>query len=93
MGAPAGLKLNYAFNNMLGKFFLYHIHLWWTFLIFMTPVMDFAFEVLLLFGRLGITFQISIASDFLALISFHTYCIYVYAARYESIIVSMLVRL
>lgn len=86
MGAPAGLKLNYPFNNMLGKFFLYHIHLWWTFLIFMTPVMDFAFEVLLLFGRLGITFQISIASDLLALISFHTYCIYVYAARYESII-------
>lgn len=81
MGAPAGLKLNYAFNNMLGKFFLYHIHLWWTFLIFITPVMDFAFEVLLLFGRLGITFQISIASDLLALISFHTYCIYVYAAR------------
>ncbi|KAF7392843.1 hypothetical protein HZH66_008676 [Vespula vulgaris] len=93
MGAPAGLKLNYAFNNMLGKFFLYHIHLWWTFLIFMTPVMDFAFEVLLLFGRLGITFQISIASDFLALISFHTYCIYVYAARLFNIQLNALISL
>ncbi|KAK2576274.1 hypothetical protein KPH14_005640 [Odynerus spinipes] len=93
MGAPAGLKLNYAFNNMLGKFFLYHIHLWWTFLIFMTPVMDFAFEVLLLFGRLGITFQISIASDLLALISFHTYCIYVYAARLFNIQVNALTSL
>ncbi|KAG7210430.1 hypothetical protein KM043_011962 [Ampulex compressa] len=81
MGAPAGLKLNHALNNILGKFFLYHIHLWWTFLIFMTPVMDFAFEVLLFLGRLGITFQISIAADLLAIISFHTYCIYVYAAR------------
>lgn len=81
MGAPAGLKLNHALNNMLGKFFLYHIHLWWTFLIFMKPVMDFAFEVLVLFGKLGITFQIAIAADLLALVSFHTYCIYVYAAR------------
>lgn len=81
MGAPAGLKLNYSFNKMLGKFFLYHIHLWWTFLVFIKPVMDFAFEVLLLFGRLGVTFQISIAADILALVSFHTYCIYVYAAR------------
>ncbi|KAI4482825.1 hypothetical protein M0804_008678 [Polistes exclamans] len=93
MGAPAGLKLNYAFNNMLGKFFLYHIHLWWTFLIFMTPVMDFAFEVLLLFGRLGVTFQISIASDLLALISFHTYCIYVYAARLFNIQLNALTSL
>lgn len=81
MGVPAGLKLNHALNNMLGKFFLYHIHLWWTFLIFMKPVMDFAFQVLVLFGRLGITFQIAIAADLLALVSFHAYCIYVYAAR------------
>lgn len=32
MGAPAGLKLNNAFNNMLGKYFLYHVELWWLFL-------------------------------------------------------------
>ncbi|XP_012171651.2 uncharacterized protein LOC100642225 isoform X2 [Bombus terrestris] len=81
MGVPAGLKLNHALNNMLGKFFLYHIHMWWTFLIFMKPVMDFTFEVLVLFGKLGITFQIAIAADLLALVSFHAYCIYVYAAR------------
>lgn len=81
MGAPAGLKLNHALNNIMGKFFLYHIQLWWTFLIFSKPLMDLAFKVLLLFGKLGITFQISIAADLLALVSFHTYCIYVYAAR------------
>lgn len=81
MGVPAGLKLNHALNNTMGKFFLYHIHLWWTFLIFSRPLLDLAFEVLLLFGRLGITFQISIVADLLALVSFHTYCIYVYAAR------------
>lgn len=83
MGVPAGLKLNHALNNTMGKFFLYHIQLWWTFLIFSKPLLDLAFEVLLLFGRLGVTFQISIVADLLALVSFHTYCIYVYAARYE----------
>ncbi|XP_034935223.1 phosphatidylinositol N-acetylglucosaminyltransferase subunit Q [Chelonus insularis] len=81
MGSPAGLKLNYSFSKILGKFFLYHIHFWWLFLVSIKPVMDFFFEVLLLFGRLGITFQIAIAADILALVSFHAYCIYVYAAR------------
>lgn len=32
MGSPVGLKLNKAFNTMLGKCFLYHIELWWIFL-------------------------------------------------------------
>ncbi|XP_070172718.1 phosphatidylinositol N-acetylglucosaminyltransferase subunit Q [Polyergus mexicanus] len=81
MGVPAGLKLNHALNNSMGKFFLYHIQLWWTFLTFLKPLLDLAFKVLLLFGRLGVTFQISIIADLLALVSFHTYCIYVYAAR------------
>lgn len=81
MGVPAGLKLNHVLNNSMGKFFLYHIQLWWTFLTFLKPLLDFAFKILLLFGRLGITFQISIIADLLALVSFHTYCIYVYAAR------------
>ncbi|XP_032683294.1 phosphatidylinositol N-acetylglucosaminyltransferase subunit Q isoform X2 [Odontomachus brunneus] len=81
MGAPAGLKLNHTLNNTMGKFFMYHIQLWWTFLIFSKPLMDLAFKILLLFGRLGVTFQLSIAADLLALVSFHTYCIYVYAAR------------
>ncbi|XP_046741201.1 phosphatidylinositol N-acetylglucosaminyltransferase subunit Q isoform X2 [Diprion similis] len=81
MGAPAGLKLNYSFNGMLGRFFLYHINLWWTFLVVSEPLLEFAFEVLILCGRLGATFQIAIIADLLALVSFHSYCIYVYAAR------------
>jgi phosphatidylinositol glycan class Q protein len=81
MGSPAGLKLNHSFNNILGKFFLYHIHLWSSFLIVSKPLMELAFEILLFFGKLGITFQISIIADLFALVSFHTYCIYIYAAR------------
>ncbi|KAJ8665285.1 hypothetical protein QAD02_006947 [Eretmocerus hayati] len=93
MGSPAGLKLNPSFNNILGKFFLYHIHLWWAFLVVLKPIMELAFEVLLFFGRLGVTFQISITADLLALVSFHTYCIYVYAARLFNIQVSGLTAL
>ncbi|XP_046616843.1 phosphatidylinositol N-acetylglucosaminyltransferase subunit Q isoform X1 [Neodiprion virginianus] len=81
MGAPAGLKLNHSFNGMLGRFFLYHINLWWAFLVFSEPLLEFAFKVLILCGRLGVTFQIAIIADLLALVSFHSYCIYVYAAR------------
>ncbi|XP_044903577.1 phosphatidylinositol N-acetylglucosaminyltransferase subunit Q isoform X3 [Felis catus] len=28
MGAPAGLKMNRALDQVLGRFFLYHLHLW-----------------------------------------------------------------
>ncbi|XP_045315914.1 phosphatidylinositol N-acetylglucosaminyltransferase subunit Q isoform X4 [Leopardus geoffroyi] len=28
MGAPAGLKVNRALDQVLGRFFLYHLHLW-----------------------------------------------------------------
>lgn len=31
-GDPGGLKLNWAFNNILATFFLFHIDIWWTFL-------------------------------------------------------------
>lgn len=31
-GSPAGLKLNGPFNLMMGRFFMYHIKLWWIFL-------------------------------------------------------------
>ncbi|KAJ8897918.1 hypothetical protein PR048_003275 [Dryococelus australis] len=81
MGVPAGFKLNHAFNTMLGKFFLYHINLWWTFLVMAKPLLELAFQIFLCFGQLGITFQVSILADLLALVSFHVYCIYVYAAR------------
>ncbi|KAJ9585353.1 hypothetical protein L9F63_002850 [Diploptera punctata] len=93
MGIPAGLKLNYAFNNMLGRFFLYHINLWWTFLVVSKPLLEITFHIFLYLGRLGLTFQASILADLLALVSFHIYCIYVYAARLYNLQVSGLVAL
>ncbi|GLH10696.1 N-acetylglucosaminyl-phosphatidylinositol biosynthetic protein gpi1, partial [Gryllus bimaculatus] len=93
MGIPAGLKLNFAFNKMLGKFFVYHINLWWTFLVLAEPVLDFIFFIFLCFGRLGLTFQAAILADLLALASFHVYCIYVYAARLYNLQISGLLAL
>ncbi len=37
MGAPAGLKLNSVLSGALGRFFLYHVHLWVTFLHLAAP--------------------------------------------------------
>lgn len=80
-GSPAGLKLNGPFNLMMGQFFMYHIKLWWIFLSVAQPVLELLFNIFLVLGRLGVTFQAAILSDLLALVSFHIYCIYVYAAR------------
>lgn len=93
MGIPAGLKLNFAFNNMLGKFFLYHINLWWTFLVLAEPMLNLMFIIFLWFGRLGLSFQAAILADLLALVSFHIYCIYVYAARLYNLQISGLLAL
>ncbi|XP_075231560.1 phosphatidylinositol glycan anchor biosynthesis class Q isoform X2 [Lycorma delicatula] len=81
MGSPAGLKLNFPLNSVLGKFFIYHIDLWWSFLGLVRPFLEYSFYIFLLIGRLGFSFQIAILADFLAIASFHVYCIYVYAAR------------
>ena len=40
MGAPVGLKLNSVLTSALGKFFLYHIHLWLTFLHMLAPLVS-----------------------------------------------------
>lgn len=48
------------------------------------PLLEIMFHIFLCLGRLGLTFQASILADLLALVSFHVYCIYVYAARFVS---------
>ncbi|KAM8824197.1 phosphatidylinositol N-acetylglucosaminyltransferase subunit Q [Synchiropus picturatus] len=81
MGAPAGLKMNRALDQVLGRFFLYHIHLWISYITMMTPFM----ESLLWYGGLsaclGLTFALSLLSDLVTLFTLHIYCFYVYGAR------------
>lgn len=81
MGAPAGLKMNRALDQVLGRFFLYHIHLWISYIHLMSPFI----EGILWYGGLsacfGLTFALSLFSDMVALLTFHIYCFYVYGAR------------
>ncbi|XP_045486852.1 phosphatidylinositol N-acetylglucosaminyltransferase subunit Q isoform X2 [Pieris rapae] len=88
MGAPAGLKLNNAFNKMLGKYFSYHVELWWLFLDVSSERLDLILHIYQYLGYFGLTFQAAIISDMLCVTTFHSYCIYVYAARLFNIQIS-----
>nr|BAN21144.1 hypothetical protein [Riptortus pedestris] len=81
MGSPAGLKLNQPLSNLLGSLVLYYLEIWWAFLSLVRPILELAFLILIKIGFLGFTFQIAVFSDILAIVSFHVYCIYIYAAR------------
>ena len=83
MGAPAGLKLNSVLSICLGRFFLYHIHLWVTFLHIITPyVSHFLTHYCLgVLSKLGFCMQLAVLQDAFNLITFHIHCFYAYARR------------
>ncbi|XP_007528040.2 phosphatidylinositol N-acetylglucosaminyltransferase subunit Q [Erinaceus europaeus] len=81
MGAPAGLKMNRALDQVLGRFFLYHIHLWISYIHLMSPFVERILWHVGLSACLGLTVALSLLSDILALLTFHIYCFYVYGAR------------
>nr|XP_004652178.2 phosphatidylinositol N-acetylglucosaminyltransferase subunit Q [Jaculus jaculus]XP_044986226.1 phosphatidylinositol N-acetylglucosaminyltransferase subunit Q [Jaculus jaculus]XP_044986227.1 phosphatidylinositol N-acetylglucosaminyltransferase subunit Q [Jaculus jaculus] len=81
MGAPAGLKMNRALDQVLGRFFLYHIHLWISYIHLMSPFIEHILWHVGLSACLGLTIALSILSDIIALLTFHIYCFYVYGAR------------
>lgn len=77
MGVPAGLKLNTALNNALGRFFLYHISLWKTYVGVVDPWVGALFSL----WPGSLTLHLALASDLLALATVHMYCFYGYACR------------
>ncbi|XP_053370145.1 phosphatidylinositol N-acetylglucosaminyltransferase subunit Q [Clarias gariepinus] len=81
MGAPAGLKMNRALDEVLGRFFLYHIHLWISYIRLMSPFIEMILWYVGLSACLGLTFALSVLSDIVAFLTFHIYCFYVYGAR------------
>ncbi|XP_053607219.1 phosphatidylinositol N-acetylglucosaminyltransferase subunit Q isoform X2 [Plodia interpunctella] len=93
MGSPAGFKLNKEFNKMLGKYFSYHVQLWWLFLDVSGEKLDIILHIYHYIGYLGFTFQAAIISDMICIATFHSYCIYVYAARMFNIQISGLIAL
>ncbi|XP_053132540.1 phosphatidylinositol N-acetylglucosaminyltransferase subunit Q isoform X2 [Hemicordylus capensis] len=81
MGVPAGLKMNRALDQVLGRFFLYHIHLWISYIHLMSPFIELILWHVGLSACLGLTVALAILSDIIALLTFHIYCFYVYGAR------------
>ncbi|XP_030068169.1 phosphatidylinositol N-acetylglucosaminyltransferase subunit Q [Microcaecilia unicolor] len=81
MGVPAGLKMNRALDQVLGRFFQYHIHLWISYIHLMSPFIEMILWYIGLSTCLGFTMALSIFSDVIALLTFHIYCFYVYGAR------------
>ncbi|KAJ6644204.1 Phosphatidylinositol N-acetylglucosaminyltransferase subunit Q [Pseudolycoriella hygida] len=79
-GSPVGLKLNVELNNFLLKCFSYHVDLWATFLVIVSPAVQYLFIPLAIIGCLGLSFQLALLSDLLIFISVHAHCFYVYAA-------------
>ncbi|MEQ2199786.1 hypothetical protein XENOCAPTIV_011907, partial [Xenoophorus captivus] len=86
MGAPAGLKMNRALDQVLGRFFLYHIHLWISYIHLMSPFIQGILWYGGLSACLGLTFALSLLSDMVALFTFHIYCFYVYGARKNTVL-------
>ncbi|MGH0115463.1 UNVERIFIED_CONTAM: hypothetical protein FKN15_000098 [Acipenser sinensis] len=80
MGAPAVLKMNRALDQVLGRFFLYHIHLWISYIHLLSPFIGMILWYVGLSACLGLTFALSVLSDIVALLTFHIYCFYVYGA-------------
>ncbi len=83
MGAPAGLKLNSVLSMCLGRFFLYHIHLWVTFLHVTTPHVSYFLTSYCLgvLSKCGLCLQLCVIQDAFNLITFHIHCFYAYARR------------
>lgn len=96
MGVPAGLKLNKPLNQFLGNFYIYHVHLWTSYLYFIEEYLSTIIFICTLSGCLGITFLFSVLCDVLSLLTLHIYCFYIYAARlynFEIYALSSLLRL
>ena len=81
MGAPAGLKLNQEMTVFFGNFFVYHIYIWIGYLSILEPYYISIIKTLLNSSLLGFSVMLSLASDTLRFLTFHTYCFYVYAAK------------
>ncbi|XP_072036693.1 phosphatidylinositol N-acetylglucosaminyltransferase subunit Q-like [Amphiura filiformis] len=93
MGNPAGLKLNSAFAHFLGHFFLYHVYLWLGYLTVIRPFLSMLIWCMALSGCLGLSVLFAVASDMLAILTFHIYCFYVYAAKIYNLQMSSLLSL
>ena len=82
MENPGGLKLNSVLSQALGNFFLYHIHLWMTYVMLIVPLLTpYVNSILHLLHFATLSIQISVISDLFTLLTIHIHCFYAYARR------------
>jgi len=82
MSNPAGLKLNSVLSTALGNFFLYHIHLWVTYVDLILPAVGKVFTIISPYIQFfPITLQLAILGDVLSMLCIHIFCFYAYARR------------
>jgi hypothetical protein len=79
-GSPVGLKLNVQLNNFLLSCFMYHVDLWFNFIVIVEPAIHYLFVPITLFGFFGLSFQCALICDIITLITLHAHCFYIYAA-------------
>lgn len=79
-GSPAGLKLNVQLNNFLLSCFMYHVDLWWNFIVLIEPAIHYLFFPIAIFGLMGFSFQCAMICDLITMITLHAHCFYIYAA-------------
>ena len=82
MENPGGLKLNSVLSQALGNFFLYHIHLWMTYVMLVVPLLTPRVSTLVsLLSVSSLSLQMSIICDIFLLLTLHIHCFYAYARR------------
>jgi len=82
MENPAGLKLNSILSQALGNFFLYHIHLWMTYVMLVVPLITpYLTNIISLLQCSGLSLQLSCLSDLFLMLTIHIHCFYAYARR------------
>jgi len=75
MENPAGLKLNPVLAGALAKFFLYHVHLWATYVMLVLPLTVY------LLPSACLSLQVAMLGDLFSLLTIHIHCFYAYARR------------
>lgn len=79
-GSPVGLKLNVQLNNFLLSCFMYHVDLWFNFIVIVEPAIHYLFLPITIFGFFGFSFQCALLCDIITIITLHAHCFYIYAA-------------
>lgn len=81
MGVPAGLKLNHELSYCMGHFFLYHVYIWMSYLVYIEEVLNVIVTIVIYSSCCGLSCLLSLVNDSINLLTFHIYCFYVYAAK------------